>query len=141
MTLGLPFYGRDSRSGDWTTYEDLVQRHAPLAPSVDEVPAPPPDGGGRGRGGKKATATTIGFNGVATITEKTRRAARAKLGGVMIWEVGQDCRLAPVTHGDTTHVQTCPDRDASLLVAIANGIALERGAAAAEGGPGHSGEL
>ena len=41
----------------------------------------------------------------------------------MIWEVGQDCRLVPVTHGQTTHVRTCPgEGDAnSLLVAVRRG--------------------
>ena len=40
----------------------------------------------------------------------------------MIWEVGQDCRLEPVTRRGTTHVRTCPgaagDRSPSLLAAI-----------------------
>ena len=41
----------------------------------------------------------------------------------MIWEVGQDCRLAPVTHGKDTHVKTCPNgEDSSLLVAIGRAI-------------------
>jgi hypothetical protein len=26
----------------------------------------------------------------------------------MIWEVGQDCRIYPVTHGGQTHKTTCP---------------------------------
>ena len=38
LTLGLPFYGRHSRTGNWVTYEDLVQQHA-LTPAQDEVPA------------------------------------------------------------------------------------------------------
>jgi len=106
LTLGLPFYGRHSQTGDWTTYEDLVQRHDPLAPKVDSVPAPAPD------------RATIGFNGVKTIEEKTRYALDRDIGGVMIWEVGQDCRLVPVVHGETTHVRTCPSDNSSLLLAI-----------------------
>mmetsp|Transcript_148455 Transcript_148455/g.458725 ORF Transcript_148455/g.458725 Transcript_148455/m.458725 type:complete len:298 (+) Transcript_148455:152-1045(+) len=111
LTLGLPFYGRHSQSGDWTTYEDLVQRHAPLSPLADSVAAPAP--------GK----ATIGFNGVSTIEEKTRYALDHGLGGVMIWEVGQDCRLAPVVHGKTTHVRTCPSDNSSLLLAISRAAA------------------
>ena len=37
LTLGVPFYGRHSRTGDWTTYEDLVQQYHPLAPGIDSV--------------------------------------------------------------------------------------------------------
>lgn len=105
LTMGVPFYGRHSKTGDWTTYEDLVQRHDPLSPSLDSVPAP----------GSKAT---IGFNGVEMIERKTRYAIEQGTGGVMIWEAGQDCRLVPVTHGDKTHVRTCPSDDSSLLLAI-----------------------
>ena len=38
LTLGLPFYGRHSLTGDWTTYEDLVQKYHPLAPGLERVP-------------------------------------------------------------------------------------------------------
>ena len=42
-----------------------------------------------------------------------------EVGGIMIWEVGQDCRTLPVTRGDTVHVKTCPKgEDSSLLSAI-----------------------
>lgn len=109
LTMGVPFYGRHSRTGDWTTYEDLVQRHDPLEPHIDSVPAQ--DGQG-----------TIGFNGVTTIEAKTRYAIENRV-GVMIWEVGQDCRLVPVVHGQTTHARTCPSDDASLLRAIDRAIA------------------
>ena len=90
------------------------QRHAPLPKDVDSV-SPSGDVGG---------GDSVGFNGVTTIGVKTRLALRERLGGVMIWEVGQDCRLAPVTHGDTTHVATCPDgEESSLLIAISRAIA------------------
>eukprot|EP00439_Symbiodinium_sp_Y106_P081259 s72_g20.t1 len=39
LTMGVPFYGRHSRTGEWTTYEDLVQKHWPLDPKVDSVAA------------------------------------------------------------------------------------------------------
>jgi GH18 family chitinase len=112
LTMGLPFYGRTPN--EWVTYEDIVQKNHPLDPETDEV------------GGK------LGFNGVNTIVTKTRHAIQQKLGGVMIWEVGQDCRLFPVKHGTTEHVSTCPNgEDSSLLVAISRamqveGVTLER---------------
>ena len=113
LTLGVPFYGRHSATGDWTTYEDLVQQHDPLDPSVDMVPA---DEKRRRQGNN---APIVAFNGIDTIRAKTRIAIDEGIGGVMIWEVGQDCRLAPVTRGGQTHVQTCPaGPDSSLLVAI-----------------------
>jgi len=113
LTMGVPFYGRHSGSGDWTTYEDLVQRHDPLSPSKDSVRAPKDQGGSK---------YTIGFNGVTMIERKTRYALEQGTGGVMIWEVGQDCRLVPVTHGKKTHVRTCPKDESSLLLAITRAI-------------------
>jgi chitinase len=118
LTLGVPFYGRDSATGDWTTYEDLVQQHHPLDRSVDTV-TPPADKKGRGRGRNRNGVPHIAFNGIDTIQAKTRLAVEEGIGGVMIWEVGQDCRVAPVTRGGQTHAVTCPEgEDSSLLVAI-----------------------
>ena len=110
LTMGVPFYGRHSQSGEWTTYEDLVQKHWPLDFKQDAVDAP--------------QGATIGFNGVQTMSLKTNYSLEQGLAGVMIWEVGQDCRLKPVVHGPTTHVRTCPQDDASLLLAISK--TLER---------------
>lgn len=105
VTMGLPFYGRNSMDGDWKTYEDIVQQHDPLDEDTDVVDD--------ARGG------TMGFNGRETIKWKVRHAIRAEMGGVMIWEVGQDCRVVPVVHGDTVHVKTCPrGEESSLLAAI-----------------------
>eukprot|EP00929_Paragymnodinium_shiwhaense_P068694 TRINITY_DN34598_c0_g1_i1.p2 TRINITY_DN34598_c0_g1~~TRINITY_DN34598_c0_g1_i1.p2 ORF type:complete len:379 (-),score=125.84 TRINITY_DN34598_c0_g1_i1:404-1540(-) len=110
LTMGVPFYGRHTKTGDWTTYEDLVQRHEPLDAKMDTVDAPDKKG-------------SIGFNGVKTIEAKTKYAIEKGTGGVMIWEAGQDCRLVPVVHGKKTHVRTCPSDDASLLRAISRAIA------------------
>eukprot|EP00729_Bicosta_minor_P006103 gene6103-11828_t len=74
LTMGLPFYSRDVRTGEWDTYEDLVKRHAPkagLKPGVDQI-------------GNRY------FNGKDMIQRKTDFARSQNLGGVMIWEVGQD---------------------------------------------------
>jgi len=94
VTLGLPFYGRSAEAGgDWTSYEDIVGKFAAsrLSPADDEVAG-------------------IGFNGANTIAAKVRLALAEGLGGVMVWESGQDCREAPVTRDGRTHVKTCPDR-------------------------------
>ena len=66
----------------------------------------------------------LAFNGVSTIRTKTQRVMESGLGGVMIWEVGQDCRLEAVSHLDGSHhVVTCPaGANSSLLYAIASEI-------------------
>ena len=79
--VGVPFYGRDDRGGDWVTYEDIVQQHT-LTGKEDEVV----------KDGAK-----VGFNGRNTISWKVKHAIKENIGGVMIWEVGQDCRVHPVT--------------------------------------------
>lgn len=71
LLLGVPFYGRDVHDfSQAPTYAEIVQRHHP-APDVDEA------------GG-------FYFNGITTIQQKTRYALEQQLGGVMIWELGQD---------------------------------------------------
>ena len=112
VTLGLPFYGRHVSTGDWKSYEDLVQAHAPLAPGTDEA------------GGYY-------FNGPDLIMRKTRLARELGLGGVMIWEVGQDCRQNAVTHGKDTHAVTCPQGEQSALLAA---LARELGPRDSDGG-------
>ena len=119
LTLGLPFYGRSSASGDWTTYEDLVQRHAPLRADADAAP-----------GSKKGEV--VHFNGRATIAQKVRDARARGLGGVMVWEAGQDCRLAAVTRGGQTHGVTCPEGEASSLLFALSAAVAECEAAAVE---------
>ncbi|HEV3341230.1 MAG TPA: glycoside hydrolase family 18 protein [Pirellulales bacterium] len=71
ICLGVPFYGRGvEQRAKSLTYRQIVEKHDP-APTSDEV-----DG--------------IYFNGLETIRRKTRLAVEKKLGGVMIWELGQD---------------------------------------------------
>lgn len=113
VAAGLPFYGRHSTNGNWVTYEDIVQHHQGAGwwnGALDEVVTQDE----RGR------ASKLGFNGVDTIFARTAYAAE-KAGGVMIWEVGQDCRIVPTKHADgTSHVRTCPGEGDqwSLLAAI-----------------------
>lgn len=70
LVLGLPFYGRDVLDRKAVTYSRLVDRYQP-GPDVDEI-------------------SGIYFNGPATIQKKTQAALAAEIGGVMIWEIGQD---------------------------------------------------
>mmetsp|Transcript_84719 Transcript_84719/g.226479 ORF Transcript_84719/g.226479 Transcript_84719/m.226479 type:complete len:271 (+) Transcript_84719:188-1000(+) len=103
VTLGVPFYARSMRTGEWKSYEDLVQQEA-LKPDQDE-------------------AGEWYFNGPGTIAWKTEQAVARGLAGVMIWEVGQDCRMVEVRHGADTHVVTCPGGPLdSLLTAIQTGL-------------------
>jgi len=87
LLLGVPFYGRSLSQWDTAyTYAEIVAQYHP-ASDVDEA------------GG-------VYFNGIAAIQQKTRYALAQQLGGVMIWELGQDT----------------PD-DTSLLRAIDRAIA------------------
>jgi len=106
LCLGVPFYGRKaSVEGDWVTYEDLVQEHK--LSGKEDVVTNTKDGVG------------VGFNGKQTLGWKVKLAVKENLGGVMIWEVGQDCRVNPVQRGDMVHVTTCPEgEDSSLLAHI-----------------------
>lgn len=99
LTLGVPFYGRHQRTGDWRTWEDLVRK-------------------------QNADDDQYSHNDPQMIAKKTRLALEQGLAGIMIWEAGQDCRVESVTRNDKTHGVTCPrgEQD-SLLVAIRNEIA------------------
>jgi chitinase len=81
VCLGVPFYGR--HISDWNqtfSYAEIVEQYHP-PPEVDEV-------------------AQIYFNGMATIKSKTDYALMQNLGGIMIWEVGQD------THDHTSLLKT-----------------------------------
>lgn len=70
IVLGLPFYGRNVRTREAMTYREIYEKYGPK-PEDDEVQA-------------------MFFNGVNMIHRKTRHAVDSGLGGVMIWELGQD---------------------------------------------------
>ena len=70
VCLGLPFYSRNIHSGDWKTYEDLYRQHTP-ADSTDQI-------------------GDDYFNGRSTLAAKAKLASEHNLGGLMIWEIGQD---------------------------------------------------
>eukprot|EP00758_Cryptobia_borreli_P018615 Tbor_TRINITY_DN712_c0_g1::TRINITY_DN712_c0_g1_i1::g.3323::m.3323 len=69
FTLGLPFYGRDVHNGTPQTYADISKMI--MSSSVNQV-------------------GDMYFNSVSLIRKKTRLAKERGLGGVMIWELGQD---------------------------------------------------
>lgn len=71
ICLGLPFYGRGiNRSDQVKTYAEIAAAD-PESIDKDEV-------------------NGLYFNGPSTIRAKIRFAKEQKLGGVMIWEIGQD---------------------------------------------------
>eukprot|EP00471_Norrisiella_sphaerica_P013241 CAMPEP_0184503132 /NCGR_PEP_ID=MMETSP0113_2-20130426/51706_1 /TAXON_ID=91329 /ORGANISM="Norrisiella sphaerica, Strain BC52" /LENGTH=332 /DNA_ID=CAMNT_0026892569 /DNA_START=83 /DNA_END=1081 /DNA_ORIENTATION=+ len=71
LCLGLPFYARHIETGEAKTYEEIHRTHKPLIPKSNGV-------------GK------FYFNGVKMISYKTKISMQGGLGGVMIWELGQD---------------------------------------------------
>lgn len=70
LILGIPFYGRHLTSWKAITYSSLVSRYNP--PEDADV------------------VSEIYFNGRTTVRRKTQHAMSMKIGGVMIWEIGQD---------------------------------------------------
>ena len=70
IILGLPFYGRDIESRKAMSYADVVAKHAPDR-DVNQV-------------------GQVYFNGPRMMEQKVELAIRSKLGGVMVWELGQD---------------------------------------------------
>lgn len=88
VTLGLPFYGRDVRTSEAATYNDLLRDNPDIDEDTDLV-------------------GTQSFNGPNTIRRKTTYAWQQGLGGVMIWEVGQDAH---------------PSNERSLSVAVSQSV-------------------
>ena len=70
LFLGVPFFGRNLADRTPYTYADIFSMYSP-APDEDEVEG-------------------IYFNNINTIRQKTRYAIDEDLGGIMIWELGQD---------------------------------------------------
>jgi len=71
LCLGIPFYARHIETGDAKTYEDIHRNYHPLSP-------------------KKNGVGKYYYNGVKMIAHKTKYAVKEGLGGMMIWELGQD---------------------------------------------------
>lgn len=75
ITLGVPFYARHMTNGEAKTYSDIVHGNEKLEPAIDIV-------------------EQYFFNGIDTITYKTKYAIQNNIGGLMIWEVGQDLQYS-----------------------------------------------
>mmetsp|Transcript_39702 Transcript_39702/g.118129 ORF Transcript_39702/g.118129 Transcript_39702/m.118129 type:complete len:332 (+) Transcript_39702:3-998(+) len=78
LALGVPFYGRHTKTSEARTYSELhpllhskYPRSRSKRDSVDEI-------------------DNFYFNGRTMIKKKVRLALEAGLGGVMVWELGQD---------------------------------------------------
>ena len=88
------------------SYEDIVQKYHPLPRHANEVVD---EGTGRGQF----------FNRYDMIATKVDYALKAGIGGMMIWELGSDCRTGEVTHFDRPserHVVTCPSEGPGALL-------------------------
>jgi len=72
VTLGVPFYGRLRKNGEAVTYQELINNNP-----TEQVAT-------------KNEVNGYYYNGVKTISAKTRLASKENMAGVMIWEVGQD---------------------------------------------------
>ena len=89
VILGVPFYGRSLKDRHSRTYRNIL---------ADDPNAPGKDVSGE-----------FGYNGFATLRDKTLRLARNLGGGIMIWQIAQD------SAGDT-----------SLLNAIFDAVKVPR---------------
>mmetsp|Transcript_101868 Transcript_101868/g.202265 ORF Transcript_101868/g.202265 Transcript_101868/m.202265 type:complete len:416 (-) Transcript_101868:68-1315(-) len=78
LTLGIPFFGVDRKTGTTMSYNDIMVKYPWLKddPDVDEAQ----DG--------------VYFIGASNAARKVEFAARRGLGGVMLWELGQDAPQA-----------------------------------------------
>ena len=73
LLLGVPFYARNvKKPNDSRSYGDLAEAHD-LEPGSD-------------------WAGDYYFNGIDTMKKKAAHAQELGLGGIMVWEMGQDAR-------------------------------------------------
>lgn len=74
LVVGIPAYGRDmQKPQDAITYEELVRDHGPIERDMDED-----------------AKHRYYFNGIETVSRKTRLAHEKGALGVFFWEAGQD---------------------------------------------------
>jgi len=71
LTIGVPFYARHTRTGEAKTYQEILQMNPKLKPNSDQE-------------------GPYYYNGFQTIKKKVEYAMKNGIGGIMIWEVGQD---------------------------------------------------
>ena len=103
-TLGIPFYGRNMKTGEPKPYYDLVVKNSQL-PQLDNT---------------SDIVDGIFYNSQLTVYNKVMITRMAGVGGVMIWELGQDIQPY-ITQSDGTTTTTTSD-DRSLMTAVQRGI-------------------
>mmetsp|Transcript_32337 Transcript_32337/g.60772 ORF Transcript_32337/g.60772 Transcript_32337/m.60772 type:complete len:345 (+) Transcript_32337:87-1121(+) len=97
LALGLPFYSRHTRTGDWKSYDELLRLYG------DEMET------------RSNEVEGHFFNGPFLIARKTNYALDNDFGGVMIWEVGQDCNSYSTSSCSDRNVnRTFESKDRSL---------------------------
>eukprot|EP01083_Nonionella_stella_P097092 272930_1 len=84
LALGVPFYARHIQTGDWKTYEEIVRDLREEGMSDYEIR-------------RKNIYKEYYFNGYNMILKKTKYAMKKNIGGVMIWENGQDVHDDPLS--------------------------------------------
>ena len=100
LYLGVPFYGRHITNRTAYTYAEIIAAYHP-SPEIDQV-----DG--------------IYFNGIETIKKKTKYAIDTAIGGIMIWEVGQDT-------GDSTSLLAAVSQTFAEMSGIAGNLEKSAG--------------
>jgi len=101
ISLGIPFYAKNTITGvDDMSYGELEAKHH-IAPKED-------------------TAGDHIFNGIQTVKDKTQYTLDRGLGGVMIFELGQDTGSGALSHAIHRMIDPTPD----LLSAEAGGTYL-----------------
>lgn len=99
FTLGIPFYGRHVVTGEPKAFYEL-------APVVTDTVTD--------------TLGDIFYNSQKTIYEKILLAKIARVGGIMIWELGQDIQqFLTISDGETTKTM---QNEKSLMTAVYQGV-------------------
>jgi len=98
LTIGLPFFGFSTITHQPRTYSELIDKEPTLKTRLDV----------------DETADNVYFNNGHTLAKKVRYVMKHKLGGVMIWELGQDKAVSDPGSGSLLrHVYTAAVEAAS----------------------------
>jgi len=101
-TLGIPFYGRNTKTGEPKAFYELI-------PDLSD--------------NRTDTVNEVYYNSQETIVSKIIMARIAKIGGIMIWELGQDIRpYISVSDGESSQTSL---NENSLMNAIYKGIRID----------------
>jgi hypothetical protein len=103
MTLGVPLYGRHTVTGEWTTWEVLVQKVKNNSADVDAFL---PDADGRGAG--------ISYNGPASMRAKVDAALGGGAAGVVRW----------ARHPGKGHAAVCADSMPACPLIFADAVGI-----------------